>query len=85
MSFFGCWSDLEKSLEKGVTEVYHDSMENVQIDHCEEVDCFNHLIDYPTSSKQLVNLIDLSQSCTLNEQTPNDSTVDILTELAFQK
>ena len=41
-----------------------DSQEATTVPLCNEPDCFRHNITYPTSIQQLINLIDLSLSCT---------------------
>ncbi len=47
----------------GTTQVEHDSQEDTLIPPCNEPDCFSHEIVYPTSLQQLINLINLSGSC----------------------
>ncbi len=50
--------------DSGLTQVEHDSQEAITVPLCSEPDCFQHQITYPTSTQQLINLIDLSSSCT---------------------
>ena len=55
--------EVECDFTTGETKVLHDAMENERIPICGQVDCFQINIKYPTSTKQLINLIDLSGTC----------------------
>ncbi|CAG0896291.1 unnamed protein product [Darwinula stevensoni] len=51
------------SLQIMSTIVLHDSMGNTAIDRCADPGCYNHSLRYDSSMKQMVALIQQSQSC----------------------
>ena len=55
-------------METGATLVHHDSEDPIRIPLCTDEDCFVHLIEYPTSTRQLRNLIELSGTCSQSIQ-----------------
>ncbi len=48
----------------GATRIYHDSANPTRVPQCDALDCFQHKISYDTSLKQIINLMDLSETCT---------------------
>jgi hypothetical protein len=49
--------------QSGTTEVIHDSEELVKVDHCQELGCFRHDIQYGVPMSQIEALVQLSESC----------------------
>ncbi|CAG0894610.1 unnamed protein product, partial [Darwinula stevensoni] len=45
------------------TVVLHDSMGNTEIDHCADPGCYRRVVGYEATMKQMVALIDQSESC----------------------
>ncbi len=46
-----------------MTQVHHDSESFVNISHCDTEDCFVLNLQYQSTMNQMINLIDLSESC----------------------
>ena len=56
--------EVECDFTAGTTEVLHDKLLNTRVPLCTAEDCFRLDIGYPTSARQLINLVDISEECT---------------------
>jgi hypothetical protein len=51
------------NFDTGVTEVIHDSESMLKVEHCSEVGCYRHDVQYLAPMNQIQALIQLSDSC----------------------